>query len=86
MAQKTAQIFYASVEATGAAPRRAVSKTIVRTLAAPLLWLAAVNRRYRLHVRFEDLPPDIRRDLGFREDTGQSGLRGGDNVRFPDWT
>ncbi len=86
MAQETVQIFYAHAEAAGAAPRRTVFEAVARTLAAPLLWLAAVNRRNRMKIRFEDLPSDIRRDLGFREHMGQSGLRGGGDVRFPDWS
>lgn len=86
MAQKTVQVFYAPAKAACATPQRTVLATIVRALLAPLLWLAAANGRARQRLRFQDLPPDLQRDLGFREESRQSPLREGGNVRFPDWS
>lgn len=86
MAQKTAQLFFAHANASGTAPRRTVFEAVTRSLVAPLLWLARANQRSRMKIRMEDLPSNIRRDLGFRENSGQSSLREANNVRFPDWS
>ncbi len=86
MAQKTVQIFHAPTKAVCATPQRTVFATIGQAVLVPLLWLAAVNGHARQRLRFQDLPPDIRRDLGFREAAEDASLREGGNVRIPDWS
>lgn len=70
---------------TRASARTTVFAKAVRLLAAPFLMLARANRAWRLRTQAEAIPAYLRNDLGLEDSRGQSPLREGHNVRFPDW-